>query len=151
MRALIQRVAKASVWVDGKEVGKISRGLLVFLGIEQSDTSDDIPWLANKIVGLRIFADSDGKMNLSVRDVDGEILLISQFTLHAMTKKGYRPSFARAMEPVLAEKLFHLFINEMKRICPGKIHTGVFGAYMQVELVNDGPVTIMIDTQNKDL
>jgi D-tyrosyl-tRNA(Tyr) deacylase len=151
MRALIQRVSKAAVYIDHQLYASIDQGLLVFLGIEQADGEEDIPWLVNKLVNLRIFGDEEGKMNLSVKDVGGEILIVSQFTLHADTKKGFRPSFARAKEPKTAQKLYEIFVEEMKKIFSGKIVTGKFGAYMLVELINDGPVTIMIDSKRKDL
>lgn len=151
MRALIQRVSKASVYVEEQVFSSIGRGLLVFLGIEQADSEEDIPWLVNKIIHLRIFPDENGKMNLSLKEVNGEILIVSQFTLHADTKKGYRPSFIRAKEPLEAEKLFSKFVQEVANCFDGKVATGKFGAYMQIALINDGPVTIMIDTKNREL
>jgi len=150
MRVLIQRVSFASVKVDGKILGAIEQGLLLLLGIEQDDTEEDIEWLCQKIPGLRIFNDEEGKMNKSVVDIDGGILLISQFTLHASTKKGKRPSFIRAAKPEQAIPLYKKFKLQLG-ISSGKdIASGEFGADMKVELLNDGPVTIWIDSKNKE-
>ena len=150
MRAVIQRVSKASVTVDEKIVGKIGCGLLVLLGIEDADADDDIQWLSNKIVALRIFNDDNGVMNKSVTDVDGDILLVSQFTLHASTKKGARPSYIRASKPDFAIPVYEKMIAQLEKDLAKKIQTGIFGADMKVELLNDGPVTIIIDTKNKE-
>lgn len=150
MRAVIQRVSKASVSVEGNIAGQISAGLLVFLGIEDSDGFDDISWLSTKIVNLRIFNDDNSVMNRSVLETGGGILLISQFTLHASTKKGNRPSYIRASKPDVAIPLYQKMIAQLSKDLGNEIETGMFGADMQVELVNDGPVTIVIDTKNKE-
>lgn len=150
MRAVIQRVTHASVKVDGEVKGGIKSGLLVFAGFENADGAEDLDWLSEKIINLRIFGDSEGKMNLSLKDIDGEILLISQFTLHALTKKGNRPSFINSARPDIAVPLYEKF-KELLEVKSGKkIQTGVFGADMKVELLNDGPVTIFIDTKNRE-
>ncbi len=150
MRTVIQRVSEASVTVDGKITGIIKKGLLVLLGIEDNDTAEDIEWLSSKIVNLRIFNDENGVMNISVKDIDGEILLVSQFTLHASTKKGNRPSYIRASKPDIAIPLYEKMIVQLEKDSGKKIHTGIFGADMKVQLLNDGPVTIMIDTKNRE-
>ena len=150
MKAVIQRVSRASVKVDGKIWGEIGEGVLVLLGIEDADTEDDIEWLSNKIVNLRIFDDENGVMNKSVMDVDGNILLVSQFTLHASTKKGNRPSYIKASKPEIAVPLYEKMIAQLESDLSKKIQTGIFGADMKVELLNDGPVTIIIDTKNKE-
>jgi D-aminoacyl-tRNA deacylase len=150
MRAVIQRVTKASVMIDGKINGSIGGGLLVFLGIEDADNEEDIEWLAGKIVNLRIFNDKDEIMNRSVLDVAGDILLISQFTLHASTKKGNRPSYIKASKPDIAIPLYDQMIQRLTIKLGKKISTGIFGADMKVELLNDGPVTITIDSKNKE-
>jgi len=150
MRILIQRVSRASVTVENRTIASIQTGLLLFAGFETADTIDDIRWAVHKIAGLRIFSDKNGKMNLSVQDIGGQVLIVSQFTLHAKTKKGFRPSFAKAAPPQIAIPLYRQLIEEFNRQLPGKIQTGRFGAMMQVELVNDGPVTIFIDTKNKE-
>ncbi len=150
MRAVIQRVNKASVTIRNKIRSEIGAGLLVFVGIEESDNDTDIEWLCNKIVRLRIFNDRDEVMNLSVLDTGGEILAISQFTLHAKTKKGNRPSYIRAAHPDTAIPLYNKFVSSLSRLMGKEVGTGEFGAMMQVELVNDGPVTIIIDTKEKD-
>lgn len=149
MRAVIQRVSEASVMIHGKVHGHISKGLLVLLGIEESDEKKDADWLAAKIVGMRIFNDDEGLMNLSLKEVDGDILLISQFTLHAKTKKGNRPSFITAAKPEKAVPLYEYFIQQTETLFNKKIQTGIFGADMKVLLVNDGPVTIIIDSQTE--
>ncbi len=150
MRVVIQRVSKASVTVDEKLVGSIGLGLLVLLGIEDADNDEDIQWLSNKIVNLRIFNDEEGVMNKSVLDVDGNILLVSQFTLHASTKKGARPSYIRASKPSFAMPLYEKMIVQLESNLGKKIQTGIFGADMKVELLNDGPVTIVMDTKNRE-
>jgi D-tyrosyl-tRNA(Tyr) deacylase len=150
MRVVIQRVSKANVKVDGKIAGEIYEGLLILLGIEDADTAEDIQWLSNKIVNLRIFNDENGVMNKSVIDVDGNILLVSQFTLHASTKKGNRPSYIKASKPEFAIPMYEKMTKQLETDLGKKIHTGIFGADMKVELLNDGPVTIVIDTKNKE-
>ena len=150
MRVVLQRVAEASVKVNNEIVGEINKGLLVLLGIEEADTEDDMQWLINKIINLRIFDDADGVMNLSINDVQGQILLISQFTLHASTKKGNRPSYIKAAKPDLAKQLYHRFYQLMLTQFSGKVACGIFGADMKVALTNDGPVTIIIDSKNKE-
>lgn len=150
MRVVIQRVTRASVKVEGEFTGQIGEGLLVLLGIEDADTEEDIAWLSNKIVNLRIFNDESGVMNRSVLDTGGGILLVSQFTLHASTKKGNRPSYIRASKPETAIPLYEKMILRLEQDSGKKVQTGIFGADMKVELLNDGPVTIVIDTKNKE-
>jgi D-tyrosyl-tRNA(Tyr) deacylase len=150
MRAVIQRVSEASCKVDGIITGEIKTGLLVLVGIEDADAEDDLQWLAQKIVGMRIFSDENGLMNKALADVDGNILLISQFTLFAQTKKGNRPSFIRAARPDKAIPLYEQMIKTLEIIINKKIATGVFGADMKVNLVNDGPVTIVMNTKDKE-
>ena len=150
MRVVIQRVLEASVVVDEKVVGAIKSGLLVLLGIEDADTEEDSHWLSNKIVGLRLFDDAEGVMNLSVKDTGGDILLISQFTLMASTKKGNRPSYIKASKPPVAVPLYEQMIAALANDLGKKIQTGIFGADMKVSLVNNGPVTITIDSKNKE-
>jgi D-tyrosyl-tRNA(Tyr) deacylase len=150
MRALIQRVTQTSVSVDRKIKSEIGKGLLVFLGIEESNSNEDIDWLAGKISRLRIFPDEQGVMNRSVMEVNGDILLISQFTLHAGTKKGNRPSYIRAARPETAIPLYEKFIAKIEALLNKQIGTGEFGAHMEVSLINDGPVTIFIDTKNRE-
>jgi D-tyrosyl-tRNA(Tyr) deacylase len=150
MRAVIQRVSEASVTVAEKVVGKIGRGLLVLLGVEDADTLEDIQWLSAKIVNLRIFDDEAGIPNISVKEIKGGILLISQFTLHAVTKKGNRPSYIRASKPERAEPMYQQMISTLQSDLGAPIETGIFGADMKVHLLNDGPITIIIDTKNKD-
>lgn len=150
MRVVIQRVSQASVTVEDKKVAIIGSGLLVLLGIEETDTKADIEWLCGKIINLRIFDDENGVMNRSVMDVSGEVILVSQFTLHASTKKGNRPSYIRAAKPEIAVPLYETFIECFEKIFGKKIQTGRFGADMKVALINDGPVTIVIDTKNKE-
>jgi len=150
MRAVIQRVSRASVKISGIVRSEIGRGLLVLAGIESSDDATDIEWLCNKIVQLRIFNDSNGIMNLSVIETKGEILAVSQFTLHAKTKKGNRPSYIRAASPEIAIPLYETFTARLSELIGKEIGTGEFGAMMQIELVNDGPVTIIIDTRGKE-
>jgi len=150
MKAVIQRVSRANVQIDKKTRGEIGTGLLVLLGIEDGDTVEDIQWLSNKIVNLRIFNDENAVMNKSVLDVNGDILLISQFTLHASTKKGNRPSYIKASKPEFATPMYERMIDQLGRDLGKKVQTGIFGADMKVELINDGPVTIVIDTKNKE-
>ncbi len=150
MRVVIQRVTRASVHIDGQLRSQIQQGLLVLLGIEEQDDDEDIEWLSGKILRMRIFSDSQGLMNLSLEEINGELLLISQFTLHASTKKGNRPSFIRAARPEQAIPLYEKMIKALELNLKKKIGTGIFGADMQVELVNDGPVTIIIDSKNKE-
>jgi len=150
MRAVIQRVEKVAVEVDGKIAGKIDTGLLILLGIEENDNEEDLKWLAGKISALRIFSDEEGKMNLDIREAQGGLLVVSQFTLHAKTKKGSRPSFIRAARPEQAIPLYESFIRELSRVSQIRVESGVFGAMMKVDLVNDGPVTIIIDTKQKE-
>ncbi len=150
MRAVIQRVSSASVTITGKIYAQINGGLLVLLGIEDADQEEDIAWLSNKIVNLRIFDDADGVMNESVKDKGGEILLVSQFTLHASTKKGNRPSYIRASKQDIAIPLYEIMIRQLSMDLGKKISSGVFAADMKVELVNEGPVTIIIDTKNRE-
>jgi D-tyrosyl-tRNA(Tyr) deacylase len=149
MKAVIQRVTEASVSIENKIKSSIKKGLLVLIGIENADTDEDIRWLSNKICQLRIFDDEEGVMNLSVKDVEGEILAISQFTLHAKAKKGNRPSYQHAAKPEVAIPVYHKFVDQLKADLGKEIKTGEFGAYMQIKLTNDGPVTIIIDTKNK--
>ena len=150
MRAVIQRVSEASVSIHGRIKDKIGTGLLVLVGIEEADTDEDIAWLCGKITRLRIFPDGEGVMNLAVTDVSGEILVVSQFTLHASTKKGNRPSYIKAAKPETAIPLYEKFIHSLGAETGKPIHSGEFGAMMQVALVNDGPVTIIIDTKDRE-
>ena len=150
MRAVIQRVARASVTVEGEKISSIGSGLLVLLGIENEDVQEDIIWLSKKIVNLRIFNDPKGIMNLSVLDVDGAAIVVSQFTLHASTKKGNRPSYIKAAKPEIAIPLYEQFVQQMEKDLGKKIGKGVFGADMKVELLNNGPVTIVMDTKKKE-
>lgn len=150
MRAVIQRVSKASVVINKRIYSQINEGLLVLLGIEDADTIEDIEWLSNKIVNLRIFNDENGVMNVSVNEKDGEILLISQFTLHASTRKGNRPSYIKASKPEIAIPIYERMIRQLSADLGKSIQTGEFGADMKVELLNDGPVTIVMDTKNKE-
>ncbi len=150
MRVLIQRVSEASVRIDGEIKGTIEQGMLLLLGIESEDTEEDLNWLIQKITGLRIFSDPEGKMNLSSSDVNGRFLVISQFTLHASTKKGNRPSYIRAARPEHAIPLYEQFIEKLGAETGTRIETGMFGADMKVSLINDGPVTIWIDSKNRE-
>lgn len=150
MRAVIQRVLQASVMINNKIKSEIKNGLLVFVGIEDADTEEDIEWLSNKIINLRIFDDEHKIPNISVKDIDGDILTVSQFTLHASTKKGNRPSYIKASKAEIAIPLYEKFIIRLANDLDKIIHTGEFGADMKVELVNDGPVTICIDTKNRE-
>ena len=149
MKAVIQRVSSASVTIDNLISAEIQSGLLVFVGIEAADSQEDIQWLSGKIANLRIFADENEVMNKSVKDIDGEILIVSQFTLHASTKKGNRPSYIHAAKPEISIPLYEAFLNQMKIDMEKPIQSGTFGADMKVALINDGPVTILIDTKNK--
>ena len=150
MRAVIQRVSRSSVSVNGKVTGLTGQGLVVLLGIEEADTPEDIEWLSGKIVRLRIFNDDQGVMNLSVKDINGDILVVSQFTLHASTRKGNRPSYIRAARPEIAIPLYEQFVRQLEKDLERPVQTGEFGAMMDVEMVNDGPVTIIIDSRNKE-
>ncbi len=150
MRIVIQRVSEASVRVDGNVTGSIGKGLLVLMGIEDADTKEDIEWLSNKIVNIRIFDDADGVMNLSVKDTEGGILLVSQFTLHASTKKGNRPSYIKASKPEIAIPVYESMIAQLSLDLGKPVQTGIFGADMKVSLLNDGPVTIVMDSKNKE-
>lgn len=150
MRAVIQRVNEASVTIDKKIYSSIKKGLLVLLGIEDADTEEDIFWLSKKIVNLRIFDDENGVMNLSVKEINGEVLLVSQFTLHASTKKGNRPSYIRASKPDMAIPLYEKIIRQLSFDLAKPIETGEFGADMKIALTNDGPVTIVMDTKNRE-
>ena len=150
MKAVIQRVSQASVTIDSKKVSEIAKGLLILVGIEDADTAVDITWLSSKIVNLRIFGDENGVMNLSVKDIDGDIIVVSQFTLQASTKKGNRPSYIKASKPDIAIPLYEKFVLQIETDLGKKIQTGEFGADMKVALLNDGPVTIIIDTKNRE-
>jgi D-tyrosyl-tRNA(Tyr) deacylase len=150
MKAVIQRVSQASVTIDEIRVAEIQCGLLVLIGIEEADTEGDIQWLVSKIINLRIFGDNNGVMNLSVKDINGNIIIVSQFTLHASTKKGNRPSYTKAAKPEIAVPLYEKFIAQTQSELGKKIQTGTFGANMKVSLINDGPVTIIIDSKNKE-
>ena len=150
MRAVIQRVSRASVTISGQKVADIGAGLLMLVGIEEADTDEDIEWLTAKISKLRIFGDSEGVMNLSVMETGGDIIVVSQFTLHASTKKGNRPSYIKAAPPAIAIPLYEKFVSVLSGVIGKKVQTGEFGADMKVELLNDGPVTIIIDTKNKE-
>ena len=149
MRVVVQRVTKAEVKVEGAIIGACELGLLILAGVEEADTEEDAAWLSAKIANLRIFSDAEGKMNLSVKEVNGGMLVVSQFTLHASTQKGNRPSYIQAARPEKALPLFNTFISMLEKELGKPVATGKFGAHMEVSLVNDGPVTIMIDTKNK--
>jgi D-aminoacyl-tRNA deacylase len=149
MKIVLQRVSKASVTIENKKVAEIQNGLLVLLGIINEDTQEDINWLSNKITNLRIFNDDEGVMNKSIKDIDGDIITVSQFTLHASTKKGNRPSYIKAAKPDVAIPLYEKFVQQVEVDLGKKIQTGQFGADMKVELLNDGPVTIIIDSKDK--
>lgn len=150
MRVVLQRVTEASVKINGSIKGDIEKGLLLLLGIESEDSEEDIDWLIQKIINLRIFEDEEGKMNLSLQNVNGEILVISQFTLFASTKKGNRPSFIKAAKPEVAIPLYEQFLQKIKSVSTSKVNAGEFGADMKVSLCNDGPVTILIDSKNRE-
>lgn len=148
MKAVVQRVKQASVTINHETVGAINKGLLILLGIHEDDTLKDVHWLAEKLTKMRIFSDIEGKMNLSISDISGDMLLVSQFTLHAQTHKGNRPSFISAAKPSIAIPLYEAMNEQLQRLLGKPIYTGQFGAMMDVALVNDGPVTIIIDTKN---
>ena len=150
MRVVIQKVTEASVSIENQIVASIDKGLLVLVGIEDGDTNEDIAWLSSKIVNLRVFDDANGVMNLSVKEMEGEVLIVSQFTLHASTKKGNRPSYIKAARPEVAIPIYEAFIKQVETLLGKIVPTGQFGAMMQVSLCNDGPVTILIDTKNKE-
>ena len=150
MKAVIQRVSQSSVTIEGKVVAEIQNGILVLIGIEDADSQEDIIWLTSKIANLRIFGDENEVMNLSLKDIDGEMIVVSQFTLHALTKKGNRPSYIKASKPEIAIPLYESFVQQVELELGKKVQTGQFGADMKVSLINDGPVTIIIDTKNKE-
>ena len=150
MKVVLQRVASASVTVEDKIVGEIQKGIVVLVGIEDADTQEDVDWLVAKITQLRIFGDDNGVMNLSVEEVNGDVLVVSQFTLHAATKKGNRPSYIKAARPEIAIPIYEKFVNTLENKLGKKVPTGIFGADMKVALLNDGPVTIIIDSKNKE-
>jgi D-tyrosyl-tRNA(Tyr) deacylase len=150
MKAVIQRISHSSVTIDNKIVAEIQKGLLILIGIEEADSSEDIEWLTSKIANLRIFGDENDVMNLSLKDIDGDVIIVSQFTLHALTKKGNRPSYIKAAKPEIAIPIYENFITQMELEIGKKVQTGQFGADMKVALINDGPVTIIIDTKNKE-
>ena len=149
MKIVIQRVSKASVTIEGERVAEIQKGLLILLGIVNEDTQEDIKWLSNKITNLRVFNDDEGVMNKSIKDIDGDIITVSQFTLHASTKKGNRPSYIKAAKPDIAIPLYEKFVQQLEVDLGKKVQTGQFGADMKVELLNEGPVTIIIDSKDK--
>lgn len=149
MKVVIQRVAKASVIIDDKTNAQIAEGLLVLLGIEPADSQEDINWLSNKICNLRIFDDANGVMNLSIKEIKGDVILVSQFTLHASTKKGNRPSYITAAKPEIAIPIYKDFISHFEQVLGKNIQTGEFGAHMQLDFINDGPVTIIIDSKKR--
>lgn len=150
MKAVIQRVSQSSVTIKGELVASIQKGLLILVGIEEADTKEDSEWLSSKIANLRIFADENDVMNLSVKEVNGDIIVVSQFTLHASTKKGNRPSYIKAAKPEIAIPIYNQFIQQIEKDLEKKVQTGHFGADMKVSLINDGPVTIIIDTKNRE-
>lgn len=150
MKVVLQRVSEASVTIAEKKVANIQKGLLVLVGIEEADTQDDIDWLVNKIVNLRIFGDENDVMNLSVKDINGEIIVVSQFTLHASTKKGNRPSYLKAAKPEFSVPMYEQFVSSLEIVLEKHVQTGVFAADMKVSLLNDGPVTIIMDSKNKE-
>jgi D-tyrosyl-tRNA(Tyr) deacylase len=150
MRVVLQRVSRASVTVDGNKTADIQKGLLVLVGIEDSDTQEDIEWLVGKILKIRIFGDENDVMNCSVQDIEGDIIVVSQFTLHAATKKGNRPSYIKAAKPDFAIPMYENFVKSLEKDFNKKVQTGIFGADMKVELLNDGPVTILMDSKNRE-
>ncbi|SHL23036.1 D-aminoacyl-tRNA deacylase [Flavobacterium saccharophilum] len=150
MKVVLQRVSQASVTVDSKIIADIQKGLLVLVGIEDADTQEDIDWLVGKIIKMRIFGDENDVMNCSVQDIDGDIIVVSQFTLHASTKKGNRPSYIKASKPEFAIPMYENFVKSLEKEFNKKVQTGIFGADMKVSLLNDGPVTILIDSKNRE-
>ena len=150
MKVVIQRVSHASVTIEEKLVANIQKGLLVLVGVEAEDNAEDIDWLVNKIINLRIFADTNDVMNLSVKDIQGDIIVVSQFTLHASTKKGNRPSYLKAAKPEISIPMYESFVGELEIALGKKVQTGIFAADMKVSLLNDGPVTIIVDSKNKE-
>jgi D-tyrosyl-tRNA(Tyr) deacylase len=150
LKAVIQRVSHSSVTIENKIVAEIQKGLLILIGIEEADSHEDIDWLTSKIANLRIFGDENDVMNLSLKDIDGDVIVVSQFTLHALTKKGNRPSYIKAAKPDIAIPLYKNFVAQMELEIGKKVQTGQFGADMKVSLINDGPVTILIDTKNRE-
>lgn len=150
MKVVLQRVSSASVTVDGNKTADIQKGLLVLVGIEDGDTQEDIDWLVGKIIKMRIFGDENDVMNCSVQDIDGDIIVVSQFTLHASTKKGNRPSYIKASKPEFAIPMYENFVKSLEKEFNKKVQTGIFGADMKVSLLNDGPVTILIDSKNRE-
>jgi len=150
MKIVLQRVSQASVTVDQKKVAEIEKGLLILVGIEDADTQEDIDWLAGKIIKMRIFGDENNVMNCSVQDIDGDIIVVSQFTIHASTKKGNRPSYIKASKPEFAIPMYENFVKSLEKEFQKKVQTGIFGADMKVNLLNDGPVTIVMDSKNKE-
>ena len=150
MKIVLQRVSEASVNVNGEKTADIKKGLLVLVGIEDADTQEDIDWLSGKIIKMRIFGDQNDVMNCSVQDIDGDIIVVSQFTLHASTKKGNRPSYIKAAKPEFAIPMYENFVKSLEKEFNKKVQTGIFGADMKVSLINDGPVTILIDSKNRD-
>ncbi|RKR10719.1 D-tyrosyl-tRNA(Tyr) deacylase [Flavobacterium sp. 90] len=150
MRIVLQRVSEASVTVEGQKTADIQKGLLVLVGIEDADTQEDIDWLVGKIIKMRIFGDENDIMNCSVQDIDGDIIVVSQFTLHASTKKGNRPSYIKAAKPEFAIPMYENFVKSLEKDFDKKVQTGIFGADMKVNLLNDGPVTILMDSKNRD-
>ncbi|RYD92280.1 MAG: D-tyrosyl-tRNA(Tyr) deacylase [Sphingobacteriales bacterium] len=150
MRAVLQRVSQASVIIEGQQVADVQAGLLILVGIEDADTQEDIEWLSAKIVKLRIFGDAEGQMNLSIQDIAGDIIVVSQFTLHALTKKGNRPSYIKAARPEVAIPLYEAFVTQIATDLGKPVQTGRFGADMKVAMINDGPVTIIIDSKNRE-
>ncbi|PIF31595.1 D-tyrosyl-tRNA(Tyr) deacylase [Flavobacterium sp. 9] len=150
MRIVVQRVSEASVTVENNKIADIQKGLLVLVGIEEADTQEDIDWLVGKIIKMRIFGDENDVMNCSVQDIDGDIIVVSQFTLHASTKKGNRPSYIKAAKPEFAIPMYENFVKSLEKDFNKKVQTGIFGADMKVNLLNDGPVTILMDSKNRD-
>lgn len=150
MRIVLQRVIEANVKVENSIVGKIGNGYLILVGVEETDELEDVEWLANKVVNMRLFSDSDGKMNLSIKEIDGSILSVSQFTLHASVKKGNRPSFIRAAKPDFAKTIYEQFNDKLETLLEKETQKGIFGANMKIHLINDGPVTIIVDSKNRE-
>ena len=150
MRTVIQRVTSCTLHINGQEYSRIGYGLLLLLSIEEPDTPEDLEWLCNKVTGLRVFDDSQGVMDLDIRDIDGDIMIVSQFTLHASTRKGNRPSYSKAARPDFAKPVYESFITTVESILGHSVATGVFGAHMEISLVNDGPVTLFLDSKNRE-